>query len=127
MGKAGFPVTKTQLIESVTELLKTLGRENPFKDGVPGRHWYKGFLKRHKEISCRVSQNLTKARADVTEIGIRDWFQRVQNYVDENQIQAIIEDPTRIFNCDETAFFLSSKRKQSSCSKEYEKSLCSDC
>lgn len=112
LGKAGFPVTKTQLIESVTELLKTLDRENPFKDGVPGRHWYKGFLKRHKEISCRVSQNLTKARADVTEIGICDWFQRVQNYVDENQIQAIIEDPTRIFNCDETAFFLAPKENR---------------
>ncbi|KAI5722961.1 hypothetical protein M8J76_016235 [Diaphorina citri] len=112
LGKAGFPVSKPQLIESVTELLKKLKRPNPFKDGIPGRHWYEGFMNRHKDISCRVAQNLTKSRADVTEVAIREWFKRVERYVEEESIQEVLEDPTRVFNCDETAFFLAPKENK---------------
>lgn len=44
MGKAGFPVTKNELLDSVQRLVKNLikkmpEREFPFVDGRPGRHW----------------------------------------------------------------------------------------
>lgn len=76
LGKSGFPVTKSQLLESVAKLVQRLNRPNSFKDGIPGRHWYEGFQSRHPELSERVSQHLTKPRADVTEESIRGWFKK---------------------------------------------------
>lgn len=67
LGELGFPVTKVQLIETVTKLISNLSRPNPFQDGIPGRHWYAGFLKRHPKISKRVPQSLTTSRAAITE------------------------------------------------------------
>lgn len=63
----GFRVTKSQLLKNVAQLMKQLGRPNPFRNGLPGRHWYEGFLRRHPEISVCVAQNLTGNRASITE------------------------------------------------------------
>lgn len=72
LSKRGFPVTKTQLLNNVTYLIKQLGRKTPFANGQPGRHWYESFLRRHPEISIRVAQNLPKSRASVTEDILRN-------------------------------------------------------
>ncbi|KAB0790704.1 hypothetical protein PPYR_14850, partial [Photinus pyralis] len=72
LGRVGFPVTKGQLMESVAKLVASLGRPNTFKNGMPGRHWYEGFLARHTELSTRISQNLTQPRASITEQAIRN-------------------------------------------------------
>jgi len=34
----GFPITKTQLLDTVQKFVTELGIENPFKDNRPGRH-----------------------------------------------------------------------------------------
>lgn len=110
LASQGFPVTKSQLIHSVSILVKDIGRENKFKDGVPGRAWYLAFLKRNPEISVRVSQNLTTGRASITEKSIRDWFSRVLEYFDSfADLKAVLSQPERVYNCDETAFFLCPK------------------
>lgn len=109
MAEIGFPVTKDQLLHSVAKLLIGLNRPNPFKDGVPGRHWYEAFLKRNPIISKRVCQALTTARVNATEEKIRGWFQRVRKYFEDNNLMAVLEDPARVFNCDESAFFLCPK------------------
>lgn len=57
LSDSGFPATKQQLIDSVQMLVKRLERPTPFTDGRPGRHWYEAFLKRHPNISQRISQN----------------------------------------------------------------------
>lgn len=80
LGEVGFPVTKTQLLESVSKLIKNLGRTNPFKDDQPGKKWYNGFLARHLEVSKRVPQSLTTCRAIVSEENIRSrWNTGVKN------------------------------------------------
>lgn len=48
-------------------LIKNLARDTPFKDKRPGCHWCESFLKRHSEITSRISQNLSYNRASVTE------------------------------------------------------------
>lgn len=106
---AGFPATKTQLLDSVQHLVQTLNRKTPFVDGRPGRHWYEAFLKRHPQIAMRVSQNLTKARSSVTEGSIRGWFYTVNQYLERSNNLDVLDDPSRIFNMDESAFFLSPK------------------
>lgn len=105
MGRAGFPVTKTQLIESVTSLVKKLGKDDCFSKGVPGRAWYEGFMKRHPDITKRVTQTLPLCRSIVTEAKIRNWFREIKEFLgEENKINT----PSRIFNCDESGFFFNS-------------------
>lgn len=67
VGKIGFPVTKTQLLDSVEILVKKLKQANKFTNGRLGRHWYEDFLRRHPEINLRTSQNLTHNRAAISE------------------------------------------------------------
>lgn len=107
MADSGFPITKAQLLDSVSLLIKKLKRENPFKNGRPGRHWFEAFIKRHPEVGQRVAQNLTQTRALVQESSLRAWFKEVEDYFIMAHLEEAIKDPRRIFNCDESAFFLS--------------------
>lgn len=109
MAQIGFPVTKDILVQSVRKLVAELGRANKFKEGYPGRHWFEGFLKRNPEISKRVCQPLTTARVSATEEKIKAWFRRVQQYFENNDLSEVLKDPSRIFNCDESAFFFCPK------------------
>lgn len=106
MGKAGFPVTKNQLLDSVAILLRELKRHTCFTNGRPGRHWYEAFLRRHQEISVRTPQNLSKARSAVTEKNMRKWFAEILSFSTEESYLDILQDPGRIFNCDECAIYL---------------------
>lgn len=103
----GFPYTKDMLLDSVKLLMKELKRENPFTNGRPGRHWFEAFLKRHPELSLRTPQNLCERRAQVTEEKLRGWFQEIEDYLRSKNLLDI--DRSRIFNCDESAFFLNPK------------------
>ncbi|XP_071056510.1 uncharacterized protein [Onthophagus taurus] len=106
---AGFTVTRLQLLDSVQMLLKKLNRLNKFTKNRPGRKWYKCFLRRHPIISERLTQNLTKARSEVTEQKIRNWFNEVTDHFKAKNIEDVLKDPSRIFNLDETAFFMAPK------------------
>lgn len=107
MAKMGFPVTKDQLLDSVSLLVKSLNKKHTFTNGRPGRHWYEGFLKRNTELSKRMAQNLTATRALVTENSIRGWFNEIEQYFLQSGTN--ITDPRRVFNGDESAFFLCPK------------------
>lgn len=109
MARAGFPVNQTQLIDSVQKLIKELKRDNPFKDGRPGRKWFIGFCKRNPQVSNRMAQNLTKSRASVSEVALKNWFQEVYDYLKEENLDYVLNHPERIFNVDEAAFFLNPK------------------
>ncbi|KAJ8936737.1 hypothetical protein NQ314_012184 [Rhamnusium bicolor] len=51
LAKCGFPVKKSDLIETVEKILKDRGKKDLFKNGRPGQRWYVNFLKRHPQIS----------------------------------------------------------------------------
>lgn len=107
--KAGFPVTKNNLLDGVSNFLKKIQRPNPFTQGVPGRSWFESFLKRHPNISVRMAQNLTSSRANVTKENLIHWSPEVQHYLQDNNLMEIFEDPSRVFNADEAALFLNPK------------------
>lgn len=98
--KTGFPITKNQLLESVLVICQNIKRNNPFKDGKPGRTWYEAFLRRHPEISERISENVCVNRAKVSEESLRKWFDEIAKHLSSNDLLSI--EPNRIFNCDET-------------------------
>ena len=98
--KAGFPVTKSQLLISVQGICKILKKTNPFTDDIPGRSWYESFLKRHPEISTRISENVCLNRAKVTEQSLRNWYSETSKYLSSENL--LIIKPERVFNSDET-------------------------
>lgn len=77
--KRGFSVSKHQLLESVRVICVETKKKNPFTNNKPGRWWYNGFLKRHPEISTRVSENVCLNRAKVTEKSLRNWFKEISD------------------------------------------------
>ena len=107
MHKRGFPVIKNQLLDTVQMIVVKTGRNTPFTNGRPGKNWYQAFLKRHPELSERMCQNLTKARASVTEGSLRRWFQYTEEYLASKNITNI--EPERVFNMDESGFLLNPK------------------
>jgi len=62
------------------------------------------FLRRHPEIVERTSEAVTTASSCVSEQNIRKWFDEVQEYIRENNLEEVMNDPSRIFNGDETGF-----------------------
>ncbi|CAG4960819.1 unnamed protein product [Colias eurytheme] len=60
----------------------------------------------------RVPQSLTTCRAIVSEENIRSWFSKIRQYFVENDLMELLQDPKRIFNCDESGFYLSPQEKQ---------------
>lgn len=66
-------------------------------------------MRRHPDISQRISQNLSKSRKNVTETQIRNCFSEVEVYLTSNSLMDILDEPSRVFNTDESAFFLNPK------------------
>lgn len=100
----GFPITKLMLQQNVQKIIIADNRKTPFVNNKPGRTWYKSFMSRHPEISVRVCQNLNTSRVSATEEALKEWFRVVDLELEKNQLKNI--DPSRVFNLDESAFFL---------------------
>lgn len=103
----GFPINKDCLTHSVKQIVETEKLPNLFKNNVPGRKWFVGFLKRHPRIGQKKAEHLCKARAIVTENSIRSWFSNITQEFGENL--EILQEDRRVFNMDETAVYLSPK------------------
>lgn len=55
---------------------------------------------------------MTVSRSAVTGANILPWFTEVHAYLTENSYDHILDDPSRLFNCDEMALFLNPKRQK---------------
>ena len=65
LAEMGFPLNKEYVDIVVKGYLKQIGRPNLFReDGIPGYSWWKGFLRRHLQLSKRKPQHLSKKRAE---------------------------------------------------------------
>ena len=91
-------------------------RPNPFCCGLPGKDWWNGFLKCWKKsLSVRQPQHLSTHRAaSATPEVIDTWFKRVGKVFREAELSKL--DPKelkhRIWNCDETGFYMSASAKK---------------
>ncbi|XP_014211331.1 uncharacterized protein LOC106641424 [Copidosoma floridanum] len=98
--KAGFPITKSQLLQSVQAFCVNLKIKNPFTDNKPGRSWYGSFVKRHPEISVRILENVNLNKAKVSEDTLKQWFTKTSEYLSSENVLDI--EPNRIFTSDKT-------------------------
>ncbi|CAG4943535.1 unnamed protein product [Colias eurytheme] len=109
ISKCGFPVKKQELLDSVQKIVRDSSIPNKFKDCRPGQKWYLNFLKRNPQISCRSAESINKARAQVSEESIRNWFCGLETYLEEINQKDILNRPSSIFNGDESGFALCPK------------------
>ena len=113
----GFGLTKELVGVVVRDYLNDQPlRRNPFHDGIPGKDWWKLFLKRWaSQLSIRKPQHLPTHRAAGSSPEVMDeWFQRVESLF---QSSGLIDLPfeelkCRIWNCDETGFCTASAAKK---------------
>ncbi|XP_055645391.1 uncharacterized protein LOC129781915 [Toxorhynchites rutilus septentrionalis] len=112
MESKGFPVFKETFFHKVKSFFENNSNPNPFKNGVPGRKWFAGFLNRHKgQITIRTPEGVSAASSVVSEFDIRGWFTRVEKHIEDNGLGEILLEPNRMYNGDETSFFLHPKTK----------------
>jgi len=52
----------------------------------------------------RTSEAVTAASSCVSGEGMRKWFDEMQEYIRENNLEEVMDDHSRIFNADETGF-----------------------
>lgn len=110
----GFPRRKNDVKSVVKDFLDAddRPRDNPFKDNLPGEKWYQSFLRRHPSIAIRTPEPVTDASSKVGEKDIRGWFAQIKFYLKDKQFSDTLDDPTRIFNGDETNFMMCPKTRK---------------
>lgn len=81
ISKRGFPISPTELKDTVQLYLNKGERTTIFKDNRPGQKWMNAFLKRQPILSIRMAENIDKSRASVTESMIRNWFSKVRTII----------------------------------------------
>ncbi|XP_053691396.1 uncharacterized protein LOC128739919 [Sabethes cyaneus] len=86
--------------------------EQQIVNWLNGRKWMAGFMRRNPGFSIRTPEAVSLASGRVTEKDIRGWFQVVDNWLTANQMREILKDPTRVFNGDETSFYMHPKSKE---------------
>jgi hypothetical protein len=105
----GFGMTKELVGVVIHDYLKDQPtRPNPFQHGVPGKDWWRLFLKRwEKQLSVRKPQYLPISRASATTPeAIGAWFDRLEDFLSKVGLKDMPNDELqhRLWNCDETGF-----------------------
>jgi len=102
MQKLGFGLTKSGVNHCVMEIMQQNKRQHPFGETGPGQSWWSRFMRDHPDLSFRVPQELSEARAQKANATIvRDHFNKLKQIIDENLLTAM-----QIWNMDETGFTL---------------------
>ncbi|XP_071133040.1 jerky protein homolog [Mytilus edulis] len=100
LSEKGFGITKRQMLARVGTLVRQMDLKTPFKNGIPGKDWWKGFKNRHPEVVIRKPEKLSTVRSRMLNATV------VGNYFKE--LQTVTEElsPTSIWNMDETGINL---------------------
>ena len=96
--RMGFAMFLVQLLDNVQKDLNSNNMKTQFTINRPGKGWFYAFLCRHEQLSQKSGEYLNRARGEVTEKAIRDWFDEIPVLLGEN-IQ-YLNDPMCIFNMD---------------------------
>lgn len=105
-------MTRDQVRDCVKLIITKCNIKSKFKNKRPGYTWLKLFLQRHPAITLHTSQVQCKIRKEVTQAKLDFWLQEVKKYIEAEKLEDVIVDGNRIFNCDESAFFLSPSKNQ---------------
>lgn len=94
----GFPISRRDLRSIVHNFLERRGRQvKVFKDNAPGKDWVAAFLGRHADLTERLAQNVKRARAELSEKVIDEYFENLKTTLEGVPAANIV-------NYDETGF-----------------------
>ena len=72
---------------------------NPFKDNIPGRYWWLGFINRHPEVKLRKPEPLSGVRApNMNPATVCNYFISLHDVLLKNDL---LDKPQYIWNADE--------------------------
>lgn len=96
--RKGFPMQRFDLLLAVQKVVEESKRKTCFKAGMPGRTWFKSFMRRHPNVNLKYTESVAKSRSDLTTEVIDRWFSDVLKYLREENLEEILQHPNRIFN-----------------------------
>ncbi|KAG5866518.1 hypothetical protein JTB14_016372 [Gonioctena quinquepunctata] len=103
--RMGFPINKEGLLHSVKKLVKS-NMKTPFVGNKPGKKWYYAFSNGHTILPTKHAEYVNKVRG-VTEQKMKNWFSEVLALLETDS--EVLKFPERVFNMDDTCFFLAPK------------------
>ena len=100
LAKIGYGVTLSEIRKVAFEFCERNGKSNPFKNGMAGKKWLRGFLKRNPSLSVRQSEKLNFARGQkMNRSTVREYIKLLQDHMTELDI---MDKPERVWNADES-------------------------
>ncbi len=108
MGESGFPLTRKMMKMFVIHIIKNSGRETSVNmDKGPSYEWIRNFLKRNQdELRARTVHPVTSQYVAVGQPSIDNFYKLL-----EEQLKLINNDPSRLYNMDETGFSRDMRQK----------------
>lgn len=102
----GQPTNGREIKRAAWFIAEAHGKSDLFGDQGPSNGFLQRFLQRHPSLVTRKPEGLSRAAAAVTKADIRKWFSLIQKTMVEDGYAGILNDPSRIYNCDESGFCL---------------------
>ncbi|KAI8487400.1 hypothetical protein Bbelb_348690 [Branchiostoma belcheri] len=112
LAERGFPLT-VRVLKALAHQIElkranSLGESSKFSEAGPGKRWWRGFRRRHPELSLRSPDQLDKERAMfATERVVFEYFLLLDDVL--TKANAKDKNPHLIYNADETGVDLSAK------------------
>jgi hypothetical protein len=103
----GFGVNKDEVIKFVAGYLINTNKTDLFPNGIPGRKWYEGFMKRHPILTKRIAQSLPANRAKAVCYATlqRFYLEQVKpEYIRLQSDMSHMLTARHVWNCDEVGF-----------------------
>ena len=95
-----YPVTRGQVI-ALAWAVSLRENQDAFGGGGPSLKWWRGFRKRHPELTLRKPEYIDRGRfGNATDDIINDYFTTLEKTLKSN---GLLDKPHLIFNCDEAA------------------------
>ena len=111
----GFGITTSELSYIIADFCNQTKLKTPFKDNIPGVDWFRGFKKRHPDLSERLPEQLPASRARSLTKDVKDkWFKLLDETLTELDLK---DKPHLIYNVDESGLPLDPSRLKIICKK----------
>jgi hypothetical protein len=93
-------IGRKEVLHRIGQLAMRQDLKTPFKNGLPGRFYWTGFLSRHPEITLKKPEALSGIRPRaMNQQVVTNYFLDLEKLVDDNQLR---QKPHLVWNADET-------------------------
>ena len=110
MASHAFPLSIKQIKGFAWPILIRSGHEKQFKEGGPTEKWWRGFKKRHPDLSLRTLNSLDRGQSRMAnENVVKNHFNTLKKTLQEN---GLLDNAEKIFNVDESGINMELKQRK---------------